>query len=151
MYQRPIYPVWIHGNNWMEAVPMFPPKFSLPHQPRNPYKGLRAFQGKDFQDFFGRGHFTQQLIQSLHHLPYKYPGHTGHVYSVAWSPNGIYIASGSNDKTVQVWKADTADLFQTYMGHTDVVTSVAWSPDGTRIASGSSDKTIQVWKAIKYS
>ena len=78
---------------------------------------------------------------------YTYRGHTERVNTIAWSPDGTCIASGSGDKTVQVWNTFTGDQIFTYCGHSDAVNSVAWSPDGTRIASASSDSTVQVWDA----
>ncbi len=78
---------------------------------------------------------------------YTYRGHTDRVNAIVWSPDGTCIASGSGDKTVQVWNTLTGDQIFTYCGHSDVVNSVAWSPDGTRIASASSDSTVQVWDA----
>ena len=78
-----------------------------------------------------------------------YHGHTKRVTAVAWSPDGKRIASGSLDKTVQVWGAVAEEHLQTiiYHGHTDEVHAVTWSPDSKRIASGSADKTVQVWNA----
>ncbi|HEY4032635.1 MAG TPA: protein kinase [Ktedonobacteraceae bacterium] len=80
-------------------------------------------------------------------LLYIYRGHSNAVASVAWSPDGKRIASGSTDGTVQVWNAADGSNAYTYKGHSDVVWSVAWSPDGKHIASGSWDKTVQVWTA----
>jgi WD40 repeat protein len=77
---------------------------------------------------------------------YTYRGHSVTVSSVAWSPDGKRIASGSSDKTVQVWDAVDGSHVYTYRGHSDLVWTVAWSPDSKRIASGSSDKTVQVWR-----
>ena len=75
-------------------------------------------------------------------------GHTSAVVSVAFSPDGHRIASGSRDQTVQVWDADTGQpVGSALKGHTGSVTSVAFSPDGKRIASGSADKTVKVWDA----
>src|SRR5260370_2807569 len=42
---------------------------------------------------------------------YTYRGHSNRVTSVAWSPKGKYIASGSLDQTVQVWDANSGDHF----------------------------------------
>src|SRR5205085_1215456 len=67
------------------------------------------------------------------------------VHSVAWSPDGRRLASGSNDNTVRVWDGETGSLLRTLEGHQGGVLSVAWSPDGRRLASGSSDRTVRVW------
>ncbi len=81
---------------------------------------------------------------------YTYRGHTAHISAVAWSPNGKYIASGSYDRTVQVWATNPGDHFKPfiYRGHTAGVQAVAWSPDSNRVVSGSIDKTVQVWDAL---
>jgi WD40 repeat protein len=73
--------------------------------------------------------------------------HTAPVNTVTWSPNGRYIASGSNDQTVHVLDVISGELVLIYRGHTDVVTTLAWSPDSKYIVSGSADKTTQVWEA----
>ncbi|THH13419.1 hypothetical protein EW146_g6789, partial [Bondarzewia mesenterica] len=74
--------------------------------------------------------------------------HTSWVNSVAFSPDGKHIVSGSGDKTIRVWDAETgAAVSAPFEGHTLGVTSVAFSPDGKRIVSGSGDTTIRVWDA----
>ncbi len=77
----------------------------------------------------------------------SYRGHIGGANSVAWSPDGRFIASGSSDWTVQIWDATTGATILTYGGHSSSVEAVAWSPDGRHIASGSSEKTVQIWDA----
>jgi WD40 repeat protein/serine/threonine protein kinase len=80
--------------------------------------------------------------------PFIYRGHSDKwVRTLAWSPDSKRIASGADDKTVQVWNASDGGNVFTYTGHSGTVWSVAWSPDGKRIASGSSDQTVQVWNA----
>ncbi len=76
-----------------------------------------------------------------------YKGHSSVVNAVAWSPDGQHIASGSNDRTVQVWNATDGSSPYTYRGHSNFVEAVGWSPDSKRIASGSFDGTVQVWNA----
>jgi WD40 repeat protein len=80
---------------------------------------------------------------------YTYRGHTDRVTSVAWSSSSKYIASGSLDRTVQVWGASPADHVRPfiYRGHSDGVQTVDWSPHSDRVVSGSIDKTVQVWDA----
>jgi WD40 repeat protein/subtilase family serine protease len=73
-------------------------------------------------------------------------GHTSGVYSVAFSPDGSLIASGSGDATIKLWRVSDGALVATLTGHTDWVYSVAFSPDGSLIASGSYDRTIRLWR-----
>ncbi|EDR12082.1 uncharacterized protein LACBIDRAFT_314289 [Laccaria bicolor S238N-H82] len=75
-------------------------------------------------------------------------GHNDKVASVAFSPDGRHIVSGSWDKTIRVWDAQTGQsVIDPLKGHDDRVTSVAFSPDGRHIVSGSNDKTVRVWDA----
>ena len=70
------------------------------------------------------------------------------VFSVAFSPDGTHIVSGSGDGTIRVWDARSGDdVAGPFKGHKGAVTSVAFSPDGTCIVSGSGDRTIRVWDA----
>lgn len=78
---------------------------------------------------------------------FVYNGHTQNVLAVAWSPKEDLIASGSLDKTVQVWHALTGSIIYSYGRHTKQVNTVSWSPDGTYIASGSNDSEIHIINA----
>jgi len=71
-------------------------------------------------------------------------GHTDEVWSVAFSPDCKYIASGSDDCTVGIWSV-SGEQEQVFDGHTKGVTSVAFFPHGQSIASGSSDGTVRIW------
>ena len=70
------------------------------------------------------------------------------MHALVWSPDGVYLAIGRDDTTVQVWNVATITNVYTYTGHSDDVLTVAWSPDGKRIASGSADGLVQVWDAL---
>ena len=56
-------------------------------------------------------------------------GHTHQVSSVAFSPDGTHIVSGSYDKSVRVWDASTRAELKVLNGHTQYVNSVAFSPE----------------------
>jgi WD40 repeat protein len=67
------------------------------------------------------------------------------VYSLAFSPDGQTLASGSSDDTVILWDVESRDPQLTLEGHTDYVTSISFSPDGRTLASGSADDTVLLW------
>lgn len=90
----------------------------------------------------------QKNISSVPGTTYiSYTGHNGSVRTLAWSPNGRYIASGGDDETIQVWEAASGQLVSTYHHHSHWIHAVSWSPDGRHIASVSGDKEIHVWDA----
>ena len=73
-------------------------------------------------------------------------GHTDHVLSVTFSPDGKLLGSGSRDKTVKLWSAEDGSLILTLVGHTWEVNLLTFSPDSKLLASGSDDGTIKLWK-----
>ena len=72
-------------------------------------------------------------------------GHSQEVTSLAWSPNGKYIVSGSFDHTARVWDTTANKSIYTYTKHTDQIWAAAWSPNMKLIATGGKDKTVQIW------
>jgi WD40 repeat protein len=72
-------------------------------------------------------------------------GHTARVNSVAFSPDGRRLASGSLDRTIKLWDTSHGDEVLTLSGHTQGVLRVAFSRDGNLLASGSNDRTVRIW------
>ena len=67
--------------------------------------------------------------------------------SVAFAAQGGRLASGSRDKRVKLWEAESGKLLRTLEGHTGDVNSVAFAAQGGRLASGSDDYTVKLWEA----
>jgi WD40 repeat protein/tRNA A-37 threonylcarbamoyl transferase component Bud32 len=74
----------------------------------------------------------------------EFKGHTGELTSVAFSPDGTRLATGSQDKTARIWDARTGQSLYELKGHTIDVWRVAFSPDGTRLATAG-DTTVRLW------
>src|SRR5262249_3054207 len=94
--------------------------------------------------FFGGG-VSFARAANASDWPLAIKGHRDDVKCVAISPDGKWLASGSQDKTVKIWELATGKEVHTLRGHRGAVQSVAFSPDGKRLASGSLDETLKVW------
>jgi WD40 repeat protein len=68
------------------------------------------------------------------------------VDSVAFSPNGETLATGSLDTMVRLWDVTTGRTTATLTGQADFVNAVASSLDGKTLATGNTDKTVRLWK-----
>ena len=75
-------------------------------------------------------------------------GHTDAVWSVAVSPDGQTLVSGSEDKTIKLWQLSTGQIWRTLKSNSEQVLSVAFSPDGQSLTSGSfaTANAIRTWQ-----
>ena len=92
--------------------------------------------GRPPRVLFGLSESWQPLVHVIQH--------GAPVHSVAFSPDGSLLASGS-DKIVWIWNTATGELEDELEGHTNLVRSVAFSHNGRFIVSGASDKTVRIW------
>ena len=75
-------------------------------------------------------------------------GHVDWVWSVSFSPNGAFLASGLSDGTIKLWDVASRQNIATFEGHTSWVQSVSFSPSEALLASGSDDNTIKLWHVV---
>ncbi len=109
--------------------------YAVAISPNGRYLALGGFFSDDVQIF---DMTTQQRIRTL-------SGHTDSVWSLSWSHNGRYIASGSADTTARVWDWNSGKSLLIYDKQGDTVRAVSWSPDDARIVSGGLSGPVYIW------
>lgn len=103
----------------------------------------------------------KEVVRYLEHIT-PYAGSTMMLWSIAWSPDGRYLATGDGEiypstpqslssYKLHIWESRTGVRVATYSGHVGEIRSVAWSPDGSQIATGSADTTVCIWQVYKRS
>lgn len=81
-------------------------------------------------------------LQPIHQLT----GHINTVYAVAFSPDGLLLATASGDKSIRLYNLlEEASDLALLRGHHAAVRDVAFSPDSTQIASASADNSVRLW------
>jgi len=77
-------------------------------------------------------------------------GHTLPVNSLAFSPDGKFLASGSDDTTIRIWSLTKGATIAELRGHSDMVLGLAYTPDGQTLASASQDGTVRLWDTQRH-
>ena len=77
--------------------------------------------------------------------PKTLAGHTGEIYSVAWSPDGKLAATGAADKTARIWDVAKGTAGPIDQRPCEVVYAVAFNPKGDLLVTGGDDKLIKYW------
>lgn len=112
----------------------------FPNLPANPYQTVQAPKTP-------RKRTGQPQVYPQANTLYVCLGHTSRITSIAWSPNGAYLASACYDKTVRLWQAANGKHIFIYREHSARVNAVSWSPDSKYLATASDDHTVQIWEA----
>src|SRR5688500_10478295 len=80
----------------------------------------------------------------------QFEGHTGDVFSVGFSNDGLTAISSSFDGTIRLWNVGSGAELLRYDGHQGGVRSVAFSPDNHTFISASEDTTLREWRVDSY-
>ncbi|HEY8377847.1 MAG TPA: hypothetical protein VIK91_15230, partial [Nannocystis sp.] len=89
---------------------------------------------------------TRQIAAELieRGFPRALRGHRAGISRIAFSPDGAFFATTSDDCTVRVWDMSSWTS-RAFWGHTGEVWRVAWSPDQRRLATTSRDGSVPIW------
>jgi WD40 repeat protein len=132
------------GSTWSDWEPF---KTSRPNWYLDAFVGPRTVHAQ-LRD--AAGNISPTLTSTIRLTVCTLSGHRHYVFSVAFSPDGKLLASGSWDGTIKLWDTATGRELRTLSGYTGYVRSVAFSPDGKILASGSDDNTIKLWDVATW-
>ncbi|MBI4779690.1 MAG: NACHT domain-containing protein [Oscillatoriophycideae cyanobacterium NC_groundwater_1537_Pr4_S-0.65um_50_18] len=110
---------------------------------------IRLWDVQSLDDFESSSPANQTEASGSSHLPgtclNTLRGHSHRVWTIAFSPDGQRLASGSDDQTIRLWNVQDGTCLAVLQGHTGGVTSVRFSPNGQLLVSASEDASIRLW------
>ncbi|MBI5787516.1 MAG: caspase family protein [Candidatus Schekmanbacteria bacterium] len=80
----------------------------------------------------------------------SFKGHNNDVQAVAFTPDEKLVASGSQDKTIKIWRVEDGHLLAVIVGHKDWVNALAFSPKGNYLVSAGKDQNINIWQTADW-
>ena len=86
--------------------------------------------------------FASKILNTSPH-----EGHTDWIRALTFSPNGRFLATGSEDKTVRLWDLSKGHEVSFPGRHVDWINALSFSSDSRLLASGSEDGQIKLWDA----
>ena len=93
----------------------------------------------------GAEEVLRQAITSAPIQRIFFEGHTGSVNYASWSPDGMLVATVSDDGTARIWDAQSGEQVRVLYGHSGGVNHAAWSPDGKQILTAGNDHSVRMW------
>jgi WD40 repeat protein len=76
----------------------------------------------------------------------RYAGGDPPVWTVRWSPDGRWLATGDHEGMLQIWDAERLTVVRSLSGTQGMLEELAWSPDSTKVATGDDFGTVRVWR-----
>ena len=110
-------------------------------------KKLATWSKSNVSEFWNSGKTIHIWdVDTEKHL-HSLTSHTNKIQSIAFSPDGNTLASGSQDRTICLWDINTGDLIRTISGHTGGILGVTFSLDGQTLISNDWDSVVNYWDA----
>jgi WD40 repeat protein len=106
----------------------------------SPLEDAFAFASETNIDLVYLSEFANQQGGIIYSDSPFFNGHESDVYSIAWHPSGLYLASSGQDSIIRIWDAVKGEeIYKIELPENTFIRSVAWSPDGSQLVYGSPD------------
>jgi WD40 repeat protein len=119
------------------------------------WKYKRKDRGKTPFSRMGDAYLNVWNIEKEYALINHIPDHNYTIYSIVFSTNMKFFATGSRDKTIKIWDAENFEMLlridkKQHEGHSYSVNKLFWSDFNNYLVSTGDDRAIMVWQIINY-
>ena len=89
-----------------------------------------------------------KVLESIEQGKSSFSGHSKPITCIKFSPEGHFLVTGSEDRTLRIWEARSGHTLVVLEGHSDIIFAIAISEDSSEIVSGGRDGTVRLWDAV---